>query len=424
MKDIIIDKLSKMEDLEQRKILKDIISGVFLNLIDYQESFNKNLEERVFSEIEDKEKRYDVYVTVNNIDNIDPVDDFLYPIISTDLEEKKNDAGKIYEKLIKNEEVCLYTVFMNCDYLKIKEIMRSKKKYTGEIITDNQKYKIKVKLEQNKSYINEIENLYEIFQKNSFCWKTINNPYANKFFDVIITDCEALENEENEIKEINIDFEEIEEYKMTDVIPLWNVKRMSVKSDGFPMPALDRVNFEHLISLKKLGLDNGYLVDENEGLVKYVMRTFDSLTIVSPEEKASSWNILKISGQGKEQERKLQFELVSNSRKKSFINKFAQKNSQAIRTKGEIARIVNSFEVSKYFELTEIEIIDSKPKRGTTYDMNYFIIDDIRVAKDKKVMNLKFKASKDSIIIYDLLSFIISEIQMYFPEYQCEGELV
>ena len=56
MKDIIIDKLSKMEDLEQRKILKDIISGVFLNLIDYQESFNKNLEERIFSEIEDKEK--------------------------------------------------------------------------------------------------------------------------------------------------------------------------------------------------------------------------------------------------------------------------------------------------------------------------------------------------------------------------------
>ena len=39
-------------------------------------------------------------------------------------------------------------------------------------------------------------------------------------------------------------------------------------------------------------------------------------------------------------------------------------------------------------------------------------------------MNLKFKANKDSIIIYDLLSFIISEIQMYFPEYQCEGELV
>ena len=28
------------------------------------------------------------------------------------------------------------------------------------------------------------------------------------------------------------------------------------------MPALKTVNFEHLISLKKLGLDNGYLVDK------------------------------------------------------------------------------------------------------------------------------------------------------------------
>ena len=269
-----------------------------------------------------------------------------------------------------------------------------------------------------------MEKLYEVFQKNSFRWKTINNPYANKFFDVIITDCEMFEEGEKEIKEININFEELEEYKMTNIVPLWNVKRISVKSDGFPMPALDRVNFEHEISLKKLGVDNGFLVDEDEGLVKYVKRASDSLTIVSPEEKAGSWNLVIISGQGKEQERKLSFELVSNSRKKSFINKFAQKNSPWIRTKGEIERIVNSFESSEYFELKDIEITDSKSYSGITYDMNYFIVDDIRASKDKEIMNLKFKAKKDSFIIYDLLSFITSEVQMYFPEYRCEGELV
>jgi len=424
MKDIIIDKLSKMEDLEQRKMLKDIISCVFLNLADYQEAFNKNLEERIFSEIEDLEKRYDIYVTVNNRENIDPVDEFLYPVIPSDVEEKEIDAEEIAQKLLKKEEVLLYTVFMNCDYLKIKEIISNKKKFTGEIITDRRKYDIKIKLEQNRNYINEMEKLYEVFQKNSFRWKTINNPYANKFFDVIITDCEMFEEGEKEIKEININFEELEEYKMTNIVPLWNVKRISVKSDGFPMPALDRVNFEHEISLKKLGVDNGFLVDEDEGLVKYVKRASDSLTIVSPEEKAGSWNLVIISGQGKEQERKLSFELVSNSRKKSFINKFAQKNSPWIRTKGEIERIVNSFESSEYFELKDIEITDSKSYSGITYDMNYFIVDDIRASKDKEIMNLKFKAKKDSFIIYDLLSFITSEVQMYFPEYRCEGELV
>ena len=168
MKDIIIDKLSKMEDLEQRKMLKDIISCVFLNLADYQEAFNKNLEERIFSEIEDLEKRYDIYVTVNNRENIDPVDEFLYPVIPSDVEEKEIDAEEIAQKLLKKEEVLLYTVFMNCDYLKIKEIISNKKKFTGEIITDRRKYDIKIKLEQNRNYINEMEKLYEVFQKNSF----------------------------------------------------------------------------------------------------------------------------------------------------------------------------------------------------------------------------------------------------------------
>ena len=151
MKDIIIDKLSKMEDLEQRKMLKDIISCVFLNLADYQEAFNKNLEERIFSEIEDLEKRYDIYVTVNNRENIDPVDEFLYPVIPSDVEEKEIDAEEIAQKLLKKEEVLLYTVFMNCDYLKIKEIISNKKKVTGEIITDRRKYDIKIKLEQNRN---------------------------------------------------------------------------------------------------------------------------------------------------------------------------------------------------------------------------------------------------------------------------------
>jgi hypothetical protein len=57
--------------------------------------------------------------------------------------------------------------------------------------------------------------------------------------------------------------------------------------------------------------------------------------------------------------------------------------------------------------------------------MNFFLIDDIRVGNDKKIMKLKFKAlNNDSYIREDLLSFIVSEIQMYFSEYECQGELI
>jgi hypothetical protein len=96
-----------------------------------------------------------------------------------------------------------------------------------------------------------------------------------------------------------------------------------------------------------------------------------------------------------------------------------------IRTKGEIARKVNSFEASKDFELIDVEIKPAKNGHGITYDMNFFISDDIRVGNDKKVMVLRFRANtKESYITQDVLSFLVSEIQMYFPEYECEGELV
>lgn len=55
--------------------------------------------------------------------------------------------------------------------------------------------------------------------------------------------------------------------------------------------------------------------------------------------------------------------------------------------------------------------------------MNPFISDNVRVEHDKKIMHLGFrKRGTDSFILEDMMSFLVSEIQMYFPEYKCEGE--
>ncbi len=425
MKDLIVERLSKMEDLEQRKLLKDIVSGFFSNLIDYQQTANKNLEARVFNEIKDMEKNYDVYVTVCNKNDIDPVDEFLYPVFPEDVIDKRINMKEIVEALQKNKEIQLFTLFMKCDYKLIKELIKSNRKYTGVIVTNRRAYSVKVKLVQNTKYIKQIQSLYDIFQKNSIPWKTLNSPYSNKFFDVVMAECEGWMDENEEINEINIDLEEYEKHKAIDIVPLWNVKRLLLKGEGFPMPAIDKINFEHVISLEKVGIGNGYLADAEESLIKYIMRTDKSLIIVSPEEKATAWSILKIAQPVSDIYKKSGFELVSNSRKKNFINKFAHMQASIIRTKGEIKRIVNSLEASKYFEMEDIEIRNSASARATTYDVNSFIVDDIRVGNDKKVMNLKFRTHlNDSFIVYDMLSFLVSEVQMYFPEYECEGELV
>jgi hypothetical protein len=295
MRDIIIEKLNKMEDLEQRKLLKDIMSGFFINLIDYQETMNRNLEERVFSEIDDVERNYDVYMTVCIRDKVDPVDEFLFPVFREDVEEKKYDMGEIAKKINGKSEVKLATVFMKCSFEQIKKLAGSRRIFRGTLITSKGTYSIIIRMEQNRSYLDEIEKLFGVFQKNCIPWKTINSCYANKFFDIILTGCEQRLDESEEIMEIKFDLEEYEPYKMTDMVLLWNIRRLKLKSDGFPMPALDRVNFEHTISLKKMGLDHGYLVDGNEKVIRYIMRGSEELTIVTPEERAGTWDILKIN---------------------------------------------------------------------------------------------------------------------------------
>lgn len=424
MKELILEKLSKMEDLEQRKLLKDIMSGLFVNLIDYQENATQRLTERIFGEIEDIEQKYDVYVTVCHKNNFDPVSEFLFPFVEEDAHEKRIDMKEIVKAIVNKETLKLFTVFMKCDYSKICKVNQNKR-YKGYIITPLGRYPITVKLAKNQLYSNQIKKLYDIYQKNEIPWRTINDPYTGKFFDVLLEGCDVPLDENDEIKEIVFDLEEYEEYKMIDIIPLWNIKRLWLKTDGFPMPSIDRNNFEHVISIGKLGSENGYLVEENDHIFRYVKRGNSELTIVSPEEKAGAWNVLMISQKKNDIIKNNKFEVASNCKKDSFINKYINRQSYVIRTKGEITRIVNAFEFSKYFEMLDIEIRNVSDTIKHTYDMNYFITDDIRVGNEKKALIIKFRRNgEETFITNDLLSFLVSEVQMYFPEYKCEGVLV
>ena len=84
----MFERLRKIDDLGQRQILKDIMSGVFVNLIDYQNESNQRLEERIFNEVDDIENKYDVYVALSSIEEIDPIHDYLFPLLPSDLENQ------------------------------------------------------------------------------------------------------------------------------------------------------------------------------------------------------------------------------------------------------------------------------------------------------------------------------------------------
>ncbi|WP_068777103.1 normocyte-binding protein [Paenibacillus sp. FJAT-26967] len=434
MKELILERLGKIEDLEQRRMLKQLMSGLFLNLVDYQEQMSRQLEQRVFDEIEDWEGRCDIYVSLCSRDEWDPIHEFLYPMRPEDLENTAIDISSIVEGLRDQREARLTSLFLECDSMRIKGLIESGRQFGGQIKTAAGAYRIKVELRPCDKYLQEIENLYHVFLKNGLPWRTINHPFAYKFVDIVLTGCEGTPDLKDIVTEISVDLEEYEAFKRTDRIPLWNIERLYIKNSGFPVPASDRVNFEHVLSLRKTGTEHGYLVDGHAADIRYIKRSEEELTIVSPQERAGIWSVLKVVQPVDIQIGRLEYPLVSNRCTESFVGKYTRKQAMVVRSKGEIARIVHSLEASEYLVLEDTRVIEdpgrevSARRSGTeaqTYEMNPFISDQVRAAIGRAVLRLSFRPGKtfgrDDFMRNDFMSFVVSEVQMYLPEYKCEG---
>ena len=418
-----------MENLEQRGKLKRILKEVFMPLAEHQQAMQSKLEQRVFDQVEDQTGEYNIYTTLVPREKLQLVDDSLFPILEADKEESKYDPQEIIEKLASGQQVVISKFFLKKSRAQIENLVEQERVFAGRIVTSERDYKINVSLEYNTEYLEQEKELYNIFLENQIKWRTVNNPYIRKFLNVVISGYDSKIEELTDFKEINFDLEELEADRYVDYVPVWNIERTYQDGEGFPLPALDKINYEHEIILENLGFEHGYLVvpPEDKQLIavkKIKDQTGDKLVITSDSDQSIEWEILKLVQQPKLWNESFEFEVLTNQKKDEFMNKLMQKNYKSIKTFAEINRLAKSFQVSEQITLEEVEVVDEVKGDDYSYDYNYFIEDEIRLNSLKEIMLLKFSASKLDYLRYDLLSFIVSEIQMYFPEYLCKGVFV
>ena len=116
---------------------------------------------------------------------------------------------------------------------------------------------------------------------------------------------------------------------------------------------------------------------------------------------------------------------MSNSKDLGFIGRFASVKNMVIRTRAEIARIIEAYKLNDELFFSEVTVLENYKKQIETINFNSFIDDNIRNDNYKNIMLLTFKTKRpDDFLIYDKMSFLVSEIQFLFPEYKCIGELL
>jgi hypothetical protein len=425
MIDIIDDRLRGISSLDDRKLLKDVLRDVYENLAEYNLAMYAKLESRLYSEIECKMDDFAIYAAAEHVENIDPVSDFLHPIILEDTDTVLN-LAEISENLKNQPNPVIASIFMRCSNSEISRLLEENNIFKGVITTDQNTYDITAKAKRSQRYINQLDKLYRAFQRNSVAWTTVNCPYIYKFVDIIL-DAPVTLAEGEVINEITMDLGRYDQYKQVNVVPVWNVKTVELDERSFPMPAIDRVNYEHSISLEDTGVKNGYLVALDSPDYLYTLRRENELVVISDSDTQQKWKLLKIERPDDAKRQRTGFEIFSNKRDASFVSRYAAIKSVVIRTMGELDRMLNSYEHSRSVSFLGVEILDAYEKTKETVEFNSFIDDNVRIDANKKVMLLKFRmmdGNTESFLIYDKISFLVSEVQMVFPEYNCIGERV
>lgn len=427
MEEWIKERISRIENLEDRRALRDAIAGALVGIDEYNRNLYEILEDRLRQELSDYRLEFDVYTAVCRKDDYDPINDFLFPMDPADIQTMGNDFEVLRQEAADGKQPRLTTIFLECETEKIKALLSENRSFDGRIYTEEGVREVKLGLRPCRRYQQRIANLYASFMFNDIAWKTINAPYLAKFVDVVLLELLDGGERDKSIQDVEVKLAEFEPYKLMDRVPLWNLRSLSTKPTFFPMPAYDSINYEHTISTQELGKKDNYLVRSDNEDILYVKRNQDELVVVATEDRVREWTLFAVHSPREEKLSWIKQPIFSNARTHSFLERYAATLSLQIRSRAELERLLHSFRAFETWRLLDLKMGAQRVNWDwrQSEDLNFFLQDHVRLEETKPVLELTFETERqEDYLSRDRMAFFLSEIQLAFPDYACVGRLV
>ena len=381
---LIYERLKALSGGLERSMYRDI-SKAFEEVVRYNENALDELKQSLHKELRDVSERFYLYGAVAAAGDVPIVNDFLFSM----------DDGQA--------EGSIATIFCPCSRSRMKEIFGSSQELIVE--TDEGEVQITAQIRPCRRYQKKIDELQNLFYENGIYWRTPYLPYVDRFGDVFCGEFHP----DMAVRSVRLKSGDIP--VGLGLIPLWNVEPISLKCTVFPIPAMDERNFRHTLRLPFW--QDGYVV-RMEQAVKNVFMSEDGLEVISEEKLQKNFDLYRIAVH---RDIKVpHYPLTSNIRRMRHIDRQADNAVSRIRTKAEIGRIVTSYEAADGLELAGIEEggQGSVSGQGSRYQF---------VPKGREKLLLKFRVKKDSFLTEDQVSFLVEEVQSYYPQFLVTGEI-
>ena len=425
MRQYIAKTLDGMTSITEKDMLRDVMENIFLPLYDHVDSELNKIERRVKEQLPLVISEYAVWTTLLERGNAYGGSPYLFPMLSEDLHKPSIELSGLKDSLRDGKEIRLDTVFIQADYLECKEIADNREIYEGTLKYGEGNYRIGVRLRQSKRYAAAVENLYKLFIANSIPWQTINAPYMFKMFDVILARIDIDdEASAGSASDYTADFGKHSDKVKYGLVPVWNIQKLTMKSEDIPLATINKVNYEYVFDLSEEGTEHGYLADYHNTEIVSVRRENDTMTVTTPMPKGIVWSMYKVKKRTYFETENFRYELMNNALDDSFAARMIAHYGTMVKTNAELQRLLEGYDVARYIRLESFQVIHGETT-GETYEVNSFLTDEIRDIAISKTLLLKFRPTKPgSYILRDMMSFLTSQVQLIYPEFKCVGVLV
>ena len=345
----------------------------------------------------------------------------MFPIFAEDLEKTKVVALDMIDAVKRGEPFFLYTCMFAADYLTLKTLSQSSRRFKGTIEHEYGQTSAEFIVKPNDRYIKKAWELYEIAGLNYLPWRNLNLAYLFKMFDVYVAAIEEWD-DENEVREVTTDFEELADKVLYKPLPLWNIREVTIKGNSYPQPAVDRKFFEHYLYKTQFREGREYLLRKADSVVRNIRRQNGDLYIMCDDDLPADWQFYEFATDPKPVD--YEYPLVDNAQNESFSSNMIEYFGQRIKTRTDMVRFFNSFKAAETVEFVDAKILD-KRTAAETYSTEEFIDYEYRTGERAQTLEFSFRAKdKNFFLNRDVMSFLVTEAQHLFPEYRCVGKLV
>ena len=401
--------LAKIAHVNQEDVDRELLGGLFGEMMDYMNASFHTLEKKIDHAVKAR-WNYGISTGIMDEREFELQKDNIFPIVPEDLKTPTISESELKKCLKKGKPFKLFSIFLEAEYKDTVDFRKKERKFECKIISDEWNYSGHCIVVQRLDYLDELEKVYKIFQRNGERFQYPCIPYLYRFFDVYLTDADFYDVEK--INEIQIDWEEFSKHVKYHYFPVWNIARKRFVADVRPVPCKQLTQYCHTINKNRLNKKCSYLVAEDQ-IAIYDMSFQDDLCIYVPVKKKKEWNVLEFHAYDK---------IDSKYR---FFFAIDVERTYCITTYSDIYSYIHRLGYGNDMVLKQVEMKAAADYPNITYDMNAYIAEKLPQEQNRKQIWLYFE-KKDGEHFYDIdiLSYLVSMLQNECKQYECVGQFL